>query len=154
MEEANNLKTEYKRMLATKDVAHDVAKNDPALRRPIVIQGAYRDSKGRQVMSTPIDNFAMAREIMKTDHSPEALKIANNLMDKGMEQQARVTSSKKIASKSDACHTTLGSNPKTIYGGPRDDESHTGSTAIRRRNARNRTYAIPVDSDSKHHGEP
>ena len=33
MEEANNLKTEYKRMLAAKDVAHDVAKNDPALRR-------------------------------------------------------------------------------------------------------------------------
>ena len=71
-----------------------------------------------------------------------------------MEQQARVTSSKKIASKSDSCHTTLGSNPKTVYGGPRDDESHTGSTALRRRNARNRTDAIPVDSDSKHHGEP
>ena len=33
MEEANNLKTEYKRMIAAKDVAHDVAKNDPALRR-------------------------------------------------------------------------------------------------------------------------
>ena len=143
MEEANNLKTEYKRMLATKDVAHDVAKNDPALRRrmdfasakkldsrPIVIRGAYRNSKGRQVMSTPIDNFAMAREIMKTDQSPEDLKVPNDLMDKGMEQQARITSSKKIASKSDACHTTLGSNPKTIYSGPRDDESHTGSTAI------------------------
>ena len=83
-------------------------------------------------MSTPIDNFAMTQEIMKTDQSPEALKVANDLMDKGMEQQARVTSSKKIASKSDACHTTLGSNPKTIYGGPRDDESHTGSTALRR----------------------
>ena len=59
MEEANNLKMEYKRMIAGKDVAHDVAKNDPALRRrmdfasfkkpdsrPIVIQGSYRDSKG------------------------------------------------------------------------------------------------------------
>ena len=80
MEEANNLKTEYKRMIAAKDVAHDVAKNDPALRRrmdfasakkpdsrPIVIQGAYKDSKGRQVFSTPIDNFAMAREILKVD---------------------------------------------------------------------------------------
>ena len=66
MEEANNLKTEYKRMLATKDVAHDVAKNDPALRRrmdfasakkpdsgPIVIQGAYWDSKGRRGFSIP-----------------------------------------------------------------------------------------------------
>ena len=106
--------------------------------RPIVIQGAYKDSKGRQVFSTPIDIFAMAREILKVDQFPEAWKVANDLMDKGMEQQARVTSSKKIASKSDACHTTLGSNPKTIYGGHRDDESHTGSSAIRRRNARNR----------------
>ena len=118
-------------MITAKDVAHDVAKNDPALRqrmdfasakkpdsRPIVIQGAYRDSKGRQVMSTPIDNFAMALEILKVDQSPEAWKVPNDLMDKGMEQQARVTSSKKIASKSDACKTTLGSNPKTIYGGP------------------------------------
>ena len=32
MEEANNLKTEYKRMIAAKDVAHNVAKNDPTLR--------------------------------------------------------------------------------------------------------------------------
>ena len=63
-------------------------------------------------MSTPIDNVAMAREILKVDQSPEELKVANDLMDKGMEQQAKVTSSKKIASKSDACKTTLGSNPK------------------------------------------
>ena len=98
MDEANKLKTEYKRMLVAKDVAHDVAVNDPALRRrmdfasakkpdsrPIVIHGSYRDSKGRQVMSTPFQNFAMAREIMKQDNSPEALKAANDLMDKGME---------------------------------------------------------------------
>ena len=78
MDKANKLKTEYKRMLAAKDVAHDVAMNDPALRRrmdfasarkpdsrPIVIHGSYKDSKGRQVMSTPFQNFAMAREIMK-----------------------------------------------------------------------------------------
>ena len=78
MEEANNLRTEYKRILAAKDVAHDVAKNDPALRRrmdfasakkpdsrPIVIQGAYRDRKGRQVMSTPIDNFVWPEKFLR-----------------------------------------------------------------------------------------
>ena len=74
MDEANKLKTEYKRMLAAKDVAHDVALNEPALRRrmdfasakktdsrPIVIHGSYKDSKGRQVMSTPFQNSQIGR---------------------------------------------------------------------------------------------
>ena len=89
--------------------------------RPIVIHGSYKDSKGRQAMSTTFQNFAMAREIMKQDNSLEAIKAANDLMDKGMEQQAKATSSKKIASRSDMCRTTVGSHPPIIYGGPRDN---------------------------------
>ena len=105
-------------------------------------------------MSSPFQNFAMAREIMKTDNSLEEMKAANVLMDNDMEQQGKVTSSKKVATKSDACHTTLGSTPKTIYSGSRDNESHTGSTAIQRRNARNGTNTILVDSNTRRDGEP
>ena len=47
MEEANNLKTEYKRMIAAKDVAHDVAKNDPALRRRMDFASAKKPIAGQ-----------------------------------------------------------------------------------------------------------
>ena len=58
MEEANNLKTEYKRMLAAKDVAHDVAKNDPVLRRRMDFASAKKPDSRPKSLSKELIGIA------------------------------------------------------------------------------------------------
>ena len=95
---AKELATEYRKLIAQQANPCQAALNDPKLGkkldftsaakpdgRPIVIKGYYLDKHGRQVFATPIENVAMAKDILAKDQSPEAIKKAQDLMKKALE---------------------------------------------------------------------
>ena len=79
---AKELATEYKKLITQQANPRQAALNDPKLGkkldftlaakpdgRPIVIKGYYNDRHGRQVFATPIENVAIAKDILVKDHS-------------------------------------------------------------------------------------
>ena len=98
------------------------------------------------------------------DSSPASIEQAKILVRKALEQQDVVSESKKLASQSNACPSVanLAGNANAAEVNQqqappnRDDQSVTGSTQRRRREARNRKDAIPISDDNepkngKHH---
>ena len=77
---AKELATEYKKLIAQQANPRQAALNDPKLGKkldftsaakpdgkPIIIKGYYHDKHGRQVFATPVENVAMAKDILAKD---------------------------------------------------------------------------------------
>jgi hypothetical protein len=105
-------------------------------------------------MSTPIDNVIVAKRILEQDRSPATIDQGLDLSTKAVQQQNSATSSQRLASNPVPCRSSAGDHYRgrspspIIYGGPRDDQYRTGSTKRQRQEARYRSNAIPVSSDT------
>ena len=116
----------------------------------------YMDSKGREVFKTPLNNIAVTAAFLD-DGSPASIEQAKILVRKALEQQDVVSESKKLASQSNACPSdaNLASRANAAEVNQQqappnvDNQSVTGSTQRRRRDARNRQDVIPISDDNE-----
>jgi hypothetical protein len=115
----------------------------------------YVDKNRDEVRATPVENIVAAKELLEHNKSPAALETAIKLMTKALVQQEKATSSRRLESDPALCRSSTASKARGNgnYGTRPDNESHTGSSEIRRREARNRADAIPISSDDKPHGK-
>jgi hypothetical protein len=115
----------------------------------------YVDKNHDEVRATPIENIVAAKDLLEHNKSPAALEMAVKLMTKALVQQEKATSSRRLESDPALCRSSTASKAQGAgkYGGHPDNESHTGSSEIRRREARNRANAIPISSNDKPNGK-
>jgi hypothetical protein len=115
----------------------------------------YVDKNRDEVRATPVENIVAAKELLEHNKSPVALETAVKLMTKALVQQEKATSSRWLESDPALCRSSTASKARGTgnYGTHPDNESHTGSSEVRRREARNRVDAIPISSDDKPHGK-
>jgi hypothetical protein len=115
----------------------------------------YMDKNCDEVRATPIENIVAAKELLEYNKSSAALETAVKLMTKALVQQERATSSRRLESDPALCRSSTASKARGAgnYGTRPDNESHTGSSEIRRREARNWANAIPISSDDKQNGK-
>jgi hypothetical protein len=115
----------------------------------------YVDKNRDEVRATPVENIVAAKELLEHNQSPTALETAVKLMTKALVQQEKATSSRRLESDPALCRSSSASKAQGNgnYGTHPDNESHTGSSEARRREARNRENAIPISSDDKPHGK-
>jgi hypothetical protein len=113
------------------------------------------DKNRDEVRATPIENIVAAKELLENNKSPAALETAVKLMTKALVQQDKATSSRRLESNPALCKSSTASKVQGAgnYGERPDNESHTGSSEIQRREARNQRHAIPISSDDKPHGK-
>jgi hypothetical protein len=104
------------------------------------------DKNRDEVRATPIENIVDAKELLEHNKSPTALETAVKLMTKALVQQEKATSSRRLESNPALCRSSTTSKAQGTgnYSTRPDNESHTGSLEIRRRDARNRANAIPI----------
>jgi hypothetical protein len=115
----------------------------------------YVDKNRDEVRATPIENIVAAKELLEHNKSPVALETAVKLMTKALVQQEKATSSRRLESDPALCRSSTASKARGAgnYGTRPDYESHTGSSEIRRREARNWADAIPISSNDKPNGK-
>jgi cell division septum initiation protein DivIVA len=115
----------------------------------------YVDKNRDEVRATPIENIVDAKELLENNQSQAALEIAVKLMTKALVQQEKDTSSRWHESDAALCQSSTTSKARgNGYHGTRpDNESHTGSSEARRREAPNKADAIPISSDDRPHGK-
>jgi hypothetical protein len=115
----------------------------------------YVDKNHDEVRSMPIENIVAAKELLEHNKSPAALETVVKLMTKALVQQEKATSSRRLESDPVLCRSSTASKARGAgnYGTRPDNESHTGSSEIRRREARNRANAIPISSNDKPNGK-
>jgi hypothetical protein len=115
----------------------------------------YMDKNHDEVRATPIENIAAAKELLENNQSPAVLETAVKLMTKALAQQEKATSSRSLESDPALCQSSTASKARGNgnHGARPDNESHTGSSEARRREARNRENAIPISSDDRPHGK-
>jgi hypothetical protein len=115
----------------------------------------YMDKNRDEVRATPIENIVAAKELLEHNKSLAALETAVKLMTKALVQQEKATSSRRLESDPVLCRSSTASKARGAgnYGTCPDNESHTGSSEIRRKEARNRANAIPISSDDKPNGK-
>jgi hypothetical protein len=115
----------------------------------------YVDKNRDEVRATPIENIMATKELLKHNKSPAALETAVKLMTKALVQQEKATSSRRLESDPALCRSSTASKARGAgnYGTRPDNESHTGSSEIQRREARNRADAILISSDDKPNGK-
>jgi hypothetical protein len=115
----------------------------------------YVDKNRDEVRATPIENIVAAKELLENNQSPAALETAVKLMAKALVQQEKATSSRRLESDPALCRSSIASKARGNgnHGARPDNESHTGSSKARRREARNRADAIPISSDDRPHGK-
>jgi hypothetical protein len=113
------------------------------LARMYVKNPPYVDKNCDEVRATPIENIVAAKELLENNQSPVALETAVKLMTKALVQEEKATSSRKLESDVALCRSSTASKArgyaeKNNHGARPDNESHTGSTEVRRREAHNR----------------
>jgi hypothetical protein len=115
----------------------------------------YMDRNRDEVRATPIENIVAAKELLENNKSPAALETAVKLMTKALVQQEKATSSRRLESDPAPCRSSTASKARGNgnHGARPDNESHTGSSEVRRREARNRANAIPISSGDMPHGK-
>jgi hypothetical protein len=96
-----------------------------------------------------------AKELLENNQSPSALETAVKLMTKVLVQQEKATSSQKLESDAVLCQSSTASKARGngYHGAHPDNESHTRSIEVRRREARNKADVILVSSDDRPHGK-
>jgi hypothetical protein len=125
------------------------------LARMYIKNPPYVDKNCDEVRATPTKNIVATKELLEHNKSPSALETAVKLMTKALVQQEKATSSQWLKSDPVLCRSSTASKAwgNGNYGTRPDNESHTGSLEVRRREARNRADAIPISSDDKPHGK-
>jgi hypothetical protein len=115
----------------------------------------YMDKNHDEVRATPIENIVAAKEQLEHNKSPAALETVVKLMTNALVQQEKATLSRRLESNPALCKSSTASKARGTgnYGARPDNESHTGSSEIQRREARNQANAIPISSDDKPHGK-
>jgi hypothetical protein len=115
----------------------------------------YVDKNRDEVRATLIENIVATKELLENNQSPAALETEVKLMTKALVQQEKATSSPKLESDAALCRSSTASKDRgnDNHGTRPDNESHTGSSEARRREARNRADAIPTSSDDRPHGK-
>jgi hypothetical protein len=115
----------------------------------------YVDKNRDEVRATPIENIVAAKELLEHNKSLAALETVVKLMTKALVQQEKAMSSQWLESDPALCRSSTASKARGTgnYGMCPDNESHTGSSEVRRREARNRADAILISSDDKPHGK-
>jgi hypothetical protein len=115
----------------------------------------YVDKNRDEVRAMPIENIMATKELLENNQSPTALEMAVKLMTKALVQQEKATSSRRLESDPALCRSSTASKAwgNGNHGTHPDNESHTGSSEARRREARNRVDAIPISSDDRPHGK-
>jgi hypothetical protein len=126
-----------------------------SLARMYIKNPPYVDKNCNEVRATPIENIMAAKELFENNQSPTALGTAVKLMTKALVQQEKATFSRKLESDPALCQSSTASKARCNgnHGARPDNESHTGSSNARRREARNRADAIPISSDDRSHGK-
>jgi hypothetical protein len=125
------------------------------LARMYIKNRPYVDKNHDEVRATPVENIVAAKELLELNQSPAALETAIKLMTKALVQQEKATSSRRLESDPVLCRSSTASKARGNgnYCTRPDNESHTGSSEARRREARNRADAIPISSDDKPYGK-
>jgi hypothetical protein len=125
------------------------------LARMYIKNPPYVDKNRDEVRGKPVENIVAAKELLEHNKSPAVLETAVKLMTKALVQQEKATSSRRLESDPALCRSSTASKARGNgnYGTCPDNESHTGSSEIQRREARNRADAIPISSDDKPHGK-
>jgi hypothetical protein len=125
------------------------------LARMYIKNRPYVNKNRDEVRATPIENIVAAKELLKNNRTPATMEMAVKLMTKALVQQEKATSSQRLESDDVMCQSSIATkNRGDGYHGARpDNESHTGSTEVRRREARNKADAIPISSDDRPHGK-
>jgi hypothetical protein len=115
----------------------------------------YVDKNRDEVRAMPIENIVAAKELLEHNKSPAALEMTVKLMTKALVQQEKATSSQRLKSDPALYRSSTASKARGAgnYGTRPDNESHTGSSEIRRREARNWANAIPISFDDKPNGK-
>jgi hypothetical protein len=115
----------------------------------------YVDKNRDEVRATPVENIVAAKELLEHNKSPAALETVVKLMTNALVQQEKATSSRRLESDPALCRSSTASKARGIdnYGTHPDNESHTGSSEVQRREAHNQADAIPISSDDKPHGK-
>jgi hypothetical protein len=125
------------------------------LARMYIKNPPYVDKNRDEVRATPVENIVAAKELLEHNKSSAALETAVKLMTKALVQQEKATSSRWLESNPTLCRSSTASKARGTgnYGTCPNNESHTGSSEVQRREARNRADAIPISSDDKPHGK-
>jgi hypothetical protein len=125
------------------------------LARMYIKNPPYVDKNCDEVRATPVENIMAAKELLEHNKSPTTLETAVKLMTKALVQHEKATSSRRLESDPALCRSSTASKAWGAgnYGMRPDNESHTGSLEVQRREARNRADAIPISSDDKPHGK-
>jgi hypothetical protein len=125
------------------------------LARMYIKNPQYVDKNRDEVRATLIENIVAAKELLENNQSPAALETAVKLMTKTLVQQEKATSSRKLESDAALCRFSTASKARGNgnHGARPNNESHTGSSEARRREAHNRANAIPISSDDRPHGK-
>jgi hypothetical protein len=125
------------------------------LARMYIKNPPYVDKNRDEVTATPIENIMAAKELLEHNKRPAALETAVKLMTKALVQQEKAMSSRWLESDPALCRSSTASKARGAgnYGTHPDNESHTGSLEVRRREAPNRADAIPISFDDKPHGK-
>jgi hypothetical protein len=95
----------------------------------------YVDKNRNEVRATPVENIVAAKELLEHNKSPAALETAVKLMTKALVQQEKATLSRRLESDPALCRSSTASKAWGTgnYGTHPDNESHTGSSEVRRR---------------------
>jgi hypothetical protein len=115
----------------------------------------YVDKNRDEVRAMPVENIVAAKELLEHNKSPAVLETVVKLMTKALVQQEKATSSRRLESDPALCRSSTASKAQGNgnYGTHPDNKSHTRSSEIQRKEARNRANAIPISSDDKPHGK-
>jgi hypothetical protein len=115
----------------------------------------YVDKNRDEVRAIPIENIMAANKLLEHNKNLAALETAVKLMTKALVQQEKATLSQWLESDPALCRSSTASKSRGTgnYGTCPDNESHTRSSEVKRREARNRADATPISSDDKPHGK-
>jgi hypothetical protein len=112
----------------------------------------YVDKNRDEVRATPIENIVATKELLENNQSPASLETAVKLMTKALVQQEKATSSRRLESDPALCRSSTASKARGDgnHGARPDNESHTGSSEARRREARKRANTIQYPLTTYH----
>ena len=99
----------------------------------------------KKPMAMPKDNMLKAHEILAKGGNVD-LNYLREIVGTAVKQQSKADTTQKLASNPDACASTANFAPERRD--PRNNQSATGSTTRRRREAREYKDPVPVPSDS------
>jgi hypothetical protein len=123
------------------------------LARMYIKNPPYVDKNCDEVRATPVENIVATKDLLENNRTLVAMEMAVKLMTKALVQQEKATSSRRLESDATMCRSSTATKTQGdgYHGARPDNESHTGSTEVQRREAHNRADTIPISSDDRPH---